>query len=141
MTLGTVAAFWGVSFLFVITPGADWADAITAGLRHRTVAPAVAGLLTGHLVHTAIVAAGVAAVLSRSPHILTTLTAAGATYLLWLGIGALTDPTAPKSVRRKRPPIRRRQTPCGEPGPGPSTNRPAMTRNEATKVPSPRAPS
>ena len=31
----TVAAFWAVSFSFVITPGADWAYAIAAGLRHR----------------------------------------------------------------------------------------------------------
>jgi hypothetical protein len=27
---GTVAAFWAVSFLLVITPGADWAYAIAA---------------------------------------------------------------------------------------------------------------
>ncbi|WP_394525483.1 hypothetical protein [Paenarthrobacter nicotinovorans] len=37
MPFGTLAAFWAVSFLFVITPGADWAYAISAGLRHRTV--------------------------------------------------------------------------------------------------------
>ena len=35
MAGSTVAAFWAVSFLFVVTPGADWAYAITAGLRHR----------------------------------------------------------------------------------------------------------
>ena len=89
MTLTTAAAFWAVSFLFVITPGADWAYAITAGLRHRTIAPAVGGLLAGHLVATAVVAAGVAAILAGSPRILTTLTVAGAAYLVWLGVGML----------------------------------------------------
>jgi threonine/homoserine/homoserine lactone efflux protein len=43
MAGGTVAAFWAVSFLFVVTPGADWAYAIAAGLRHRVVLPAVGG--------------------------------------------------------------------------------------------------
>jgi threonine/homoserine/homoserine lactone efflux protein len=41
MPIATIAAFWGVSFLFVITPGADWAYAMAAGLRNRTVLPAV----------------------------------------------------------------------------------------------------
>jgi hypothetical protein len=41
MAGGTVAAFWAVSFLLVITPGADWAYAIAAGLRHSAVLPAV----------------------------------------------------------------------------------------------------
>ena len=35
-----VVAFWAVSLMFVLTPGADWAYAIAAGLRHRTVVPA-----------------------------------------------------------------------------------------------------
>ncbi len=58
MAVATIAAFWAVSFLFVITPRADWAYAIAAGLRHRTVLPAVGGLLAGHLAATAVVAAG-----------------------------------------------------------------------------------
>lgn len=28
MTIGTLAAFWAVSFLLVLVPGADWAYAI-----------------------------------------------------------------------------------------------------------------
>ena len=54
MTAGTVVAFWAVSLVFVLTPGADWAYAIAAGLRHRTVVPAVGGLLAGHLAATAV---------------------------------------------------------------------------------------
>jgi hypothetical protein len=38
MPVATIAAFWGVSMLFVLTPGADWAYAIPSGLRHRNVA-------------------------------------------------------------------------------------------------------
>lgn len=82
-------AFWAVSLLFVITPGADWAYAISAGLQKRRVIPAVAGMLSGHLVATLIVAAGVGTVLSGSPKVLSILTVAGAGYLLWLGVGML----------------------------------------------------
>ena len=47
MTLTAVAAFLVVDVLLVLTPGADWAYAITAGLADRPVLPAVAGLVTG----------------------------------------------------------------------------------------------
>ena len=101
MAGGMVAAFWAVSLLFVITPGADWAYAIAAGLRHRVVLPAVGGLLVGHLAATAVVAAGVGALLARSPVVLTVLTAAGATYLVWLGIGMLAHSAAPQVHTRE----------------------------------------
>ncbi|GAA1012107.1 lysine transporter LysE [Acrocarpospora pleiomorpha] len=97
MAVGTVAAFWAVSLMFVVTPGADWAYAIAAGLRHRTVLPAVGGLLIGHLAATAVVAAGVAALVARSPLVMTALTVAGAAYLVWLGIGTLARPSAPQA--------------------------------------------
>jgi threonine/homoserine/homoserine lactone efflux protein len=97
MAGGTVAAFWAVSFLFVVTPGADWAYAIAAGLRHRVVLPAVGGLLAGHLAATAVVAAGVGALLARAPLLLSVLTALGAVYLVWLGIGMLARPALPQA--------------------------------------------
>ena len=97
MAGGTVAAFWAVSFLFVVTPGADWAYAIAAGLRHRLVLPAVGGLLAGHLAATAVVAAGVGALVARSPLVLTVLTAVGAVYLVWLGLAMLARPAVPKA--------------------------------------------
>jgi threonine/homoserine/homoserine lactone efflux protein len=77
--------------LFVLTPGADWAYAIAAGLGHRTVLPAVGGLLVGHLAATAAVAAGVAALVARSQLVLTVV---GAGYLVWLGIATLARPSA-----------------------------------------------
>lgn len=95
MATGALAAFWAVSFLLVLVPGADWAYAIAAGLRDQSVLPAVAGLLAGYAVLTAVVAAGVAAVLARSPLALTVL---GAAYLLWLGITTATRPPAPEAA-------------------------------------------
>lgn len=96
MDVALTIAFWGVSMLFVITPGVDWAYAIASGTRHRTgVLPAVTGMLAGHLTATIVVAAGIAAVIAASPVAMTTLTVAGAVYLLWLGVGALRHPTAP----------------------------------------------
>lgn len=100
---GLTAAFWGVSMLFVITPGADWAYAISSGLRRGGVFPAVAGMLTGHLVATFIVTAGVAAILTASNVAMTLLTAAGGTYLIWLGIAALRHPATP-DLDRESPP-------------------------------------
>ena len=97
MHLGSIAAFWAVSFLFVLTPGADWAYAISAGLRHRTVIPAVVGLLTGHLLATAVVAAGVGAVAASSPIVLTVLTVVGSAYLIWLGSGMFRSPSLPEA--------------------------------------------
>jgi threonine/homoserine/homoserine lactone efflux protein len=95
MAIDTVAAFWAVSFLLVLVPGADWAYVIAAGLRGQSVLPAVAGLLAGYAGLTAVVAVGVAALIARSPLALAVLTTLGAGYLVWLGITALTLPSAP----------------------------------------------
>ncbi|KNC07548.1 lysine transporter LysE [Pantoea sp. RIT-PI-b] len=95
MSLNMFAAFWAVSVLFVITPGADWAYAISAGIRGRRVLPAVAGMLIGHLIATLIVAAGVGSVIAGVPGVLSALTIAGAGYLLWLGVGMLRQPPEP----------------------------------------------
>jgi threonine/homoserine/homoserine lactone efflux protein len=95
MALGAVTGFWLVSLLLVLVPGADWAYAITAGLRDRTVMPAVAGLLSGYVILAAVVAAGVAALVARWPLLLTALTVLGSLYLLWLGISTLSHRAAP----------------------------------------------
>ncbi|EJM06496.1 putative threonine efflux protein [Pseudomonas sp. GM102] len=97
MTPSVLAAFWAVSFLFVITPGADWAYAISAGLFGRVVMPAVAGLLIGHLVATLVVAAGVGGLVASNPVALSVLTVGGAGYLLWLGINMLVHPSVPRA--------------------------------------------
>lgn len=93
MDLGVALAFAGVSMVFVLTPGADWAYAISAGLRHRSVVPAVSGMLAGHLAAAVVVAAGVGAMVARMPLALALLTAVGAAYLLWLGYRTLATPS------------------------------------------------
>ncbi len=98
MAIGTVIAFWAVSFLLVLVPGADWAYAIAAGLRGQSVLPAVAGLLAGYVALTAVVAAGVAALIVRWPLVLAVLTALGALYLLWLGLTTVARPSAPSAA-------------------------------------------
>lgn len=97
MTLSVFAAFWGVSILFVITPGADWAYAISAGLKHRVVVPAVGGLLSGHLLATMVVAGGVGTLIASHPVAMSVLTVAGAGYLLWLGANMLARPSTPRA--------------------------------------------
>src|SRR5215472_9154619 len=99
VTIGAVIAFWAVSFLLVLVPGADWAYAIAAGLRDRSVLPAVAGLLAGYAGLTAVVAAGLAALIARWPLALTALTALGALYLLCLGVTTvMARPSAPSAA-------------------------------------------
>ncbi|WAC00280.1 MULTISPECIES: LysE family translocator [Pseudomonas] len=96
MSINVLAAFWAVSLLFVITPGADWAYAISAGMRGRWVMPAVAGMLSGHFLATLIVAAGVGSLVVGHPQALLLLTLAGCTYLLWLGGNLLLSPAVPQ---------------------------------------------
>jgi len=102
MSVEMLAAFWVVSALLVITPGADWAYAITAGMHQRAIAPAIGGLLSGHLLATIIVAAGVGSLVADAPTALSILTIGGASYLLWLGVGMLAHPPAPAAAEAAR---------------------------------------
>ncbi|CAM4503624.1 LysE family translocator [Nocardia ninae] len=98
MAVGYIAAFWTVSVLLILVPGADWAYAIAAGLRERSVLPAVGGLLLGYVALTAVVAAGVAAVVDRNPVVLTALTVFGGLYLMWLGGTTLATAGTPAAL-------------------------------------------
>lgn len=98
MEMSIVAGFWVVSFLLIMTPGADWAYAISAGINGRRVVPAVMGLMSGHLLATLIVVAGVGVLIAQHPLALTGLTVAGALYLLWLGITLLRHPAVPEKA-------------------------------------------
>jgi len=97
VAISVLTAFWAVSLLFVITPGADWAYAISAGMRGRWVMPAVAGMLSGHFLATLVVAAGVGSLLAGHPLAMTLLTLAGCAYLLWLGGNLLLSPAVPEA--------------------------------------------
>ena len=50
MEMNVVLAFWCVSILFVLTPGADWAYAILAGIKGKFIVTAVTGLVLGHFI-------------------------------------------------------------------------------------------
>ena len=78
MDTTTLAAFLAVDLLLVFTPGADWAYAISAGLRDRSVVPAVAGLIAGYAGYTLLAVAGLVVIVASSATLLTALTVAGA---------------------------------------------------------------
>ncbi|WP_026556487.1 LysE family translocator [Arthrobacter sp. 35W] len=80
-----LAGFFLVAATLACTPGPDWAYSIAAGLGRRSFAPAIAGLCSGYLLHTVLLAFGIAALVATMPSVLVWLTVAGALYLLWLG--------------------------------------------------------
>jgi len=98
MSGATLFAFWAFSLLFVVTPGADWAYAIAAGIRGKGVFPAVVGLLAGYVVLTVIVAAGVGVLIASQPMLMSALTVAGSCYMGWLGLDMLRNPPVPKAA-------------------------------------------
>lgn len=95
MTAAALFSFWVFSMMFVLTPGADWAYAMSAGIRGKYIFSAVLGLILGYVVLTAIVAAGIGILISGKPLLMLLLATGGALYLIWLGIGMLRDPPDP----------------------------------------------
>jgi len=95
MAASSIAAFWAVAFLLVIVPGPDWAFTIGAGLLGRSVLPAIGGIVLGYAAMTVIVAAGVGALVARTPAFLSALTIAGGLYLTWHGLTTVARPSAP----------------------------------------------
>lgn len=101
MEMSIVVGFWLVSFLLIMTPGADWAYAISAGINGRRVVPAVMGLMSGHLLATVIVVAGVGVLIAGHPLALSLLTVLGAVYLLWLGVTILRHPATVSAAEQQ----------------------------------------
>ena len=101
MEMSLVAGFWLVSFLLIMTPGADWAYTISAGIHGRRIVPAVAGLMSGHLLATIVVVAGVGVLIAGHPLALSAITLLGAFYLLWLGISLLRHPATVSSASQQ----------------------------------------
>ncbi|GAA1001229.1 LysE family transporter [Acrocarpospora macrocephala] len=95
MAASSVLAFWAVALLLIVVPGADWAFTISAGLRRRSVYPAVSGLVVGYAAITLIVAGGVGALVAGNPAILTGLTLVGGLYLIWHGTTTFAHPAEP----------------------------------------------
>ncbi|MEV6050209.1 LysE family translocator [Streptomyces sp. NPDC052107] len=103
MDSGLLFSFLAVDLLLVCVPGADWAYVIAAALRRGSVPRAVAGLVCGYALHTALATAGLAVLVAGSPKLLTGLTVAGAGYLLWLGLGVLRRPAVPGAREEASP--------------------------------------
>jgi threonine/homoserine/homoserine lactone efflux protein len=92
MPATSLAAFWLLAALLIAVPGPDWAFTLGAGLRARSVLPAVAGLVAGYSLLTAAVALGVGALVAASPSALRLLTLCGGAYLIRLGAATLRHP-------------------------------------------------
>ncbi|MCH0557597.1 LysE family translocator [Streptomyces sp. MUM 16J] len=107
MESGLLLSFLALDLLLVCVPGADWAYVITAALRGSPVTRAVAGLVSGYALHTALATAGLAVLVAGSPRLLTVLTVAGAGYLLWLGWSVLRRPAVPGPTAEPAPPAGR----------------------------------
>lgn len=97
MAASSVLAFWAVALLLIVVPGADWAFTLSAGLRGRSVLPAVSGLVIGYAAITIVIAAGVGALVAGSPAILTGLTIVGGIYLMWHGAMTFAKPSTPST--------------------------------------------
>lgn len=95
MAASSIAAFWAIAFLLIIVPGPDWAFTVSAGLRGRSVLPAVGGIVLGYAAMTVVVAAGVGAVVARTPAFLSALTVGGGLYLMWHGTTTVARPSTP----------------------------------------------
>lgn len=87
-----VVTFTTIDVLLVLTPGPDWAYVVAVGLRDQMVLPAVAGLVAGYAALTALVAAGLAVLITTNPGALTAVTLVGGAYLIWLGASVLSRP-------------------------------------------------
>ncbi|MGP8000195.1 MAG: LysE family translocator [Streptosporangiaceae bacterium] len=119
MAASSIAAFWVVAFLLIVVPGPDWAFSVSTSLRGGSVVAAVGGLAIGYATLTAVVAAGVGALVTRTPDVLTALTVAGGLYLMWHGA---------RTFARPAPPAAAAAPPGAAAGPPASTSRALLIR-------------
>jgi threonine/homoserine/homoserine lactone efflux protein len=99
MKAGAIATFMTIDVLLVLTPGPDWAYVVAVGLRDRMVLPAVAGLVAGYAALTALIAAGLAVLITTRPGALTAVTLIGGAYLVWLGASVLSQKSDAEAPR------------------------------------------
>ncbi len=92
-------AFFAASIVLALAPGPDNIFVLTQSALYgwKQGLGVTTGLCTGLLVHTALVACGVAAIILASPLLFTALKTIGALYLLWLAWGAIR--AAPQTAR------------------------------------------
>lgn len=88
MSLAVWFGFLLASILIAITPGPGAAISMSLGMRHgyRSALVAILGLQTALVIHLAIVAIGLGALLAASETAFFLVKLAGAAYLIWLGV-------------------------------------------------------
>ena len=108
MTLAVWLGFLAASILIAVTPGPGAVISMSTGMRHGywSALMAILGLQAAILVHLAIVALGLGAVLAASESAFFLIKILGAAYLVWLGIQKWRAPAIPidanvPTVRRK----------------------------------------
>ncbi len=85
MEATVLLSFWALALLLVITPGPDWAFVLGHALRGRSIVLPLAGIGIGYLGLTAVVAAGLGAVVASHPAVLTVITVLGSLVLVRIG--------------------------------------------------------
>jgi threonine/homoserine/homoserine lactone efflux protein len=91
MSLSAWSLFLAASALLILTPGQDMYMVMTRSIARGRAAGLVtaAGISTGLLGHTLLVAVGLGALIRSSETLFLAIKIAGALYLVWLGIAAL----------------------------------------------------
>lgn len=87
MDSAALAAYLVAATALMWLPGPDWAFILAVGSREGVAVPAAAGLAVGYVVMALAVAAGVAPLVAAAPLALVVIAVAGATYLVYLGVG------------------------------------------------------
>ncbi|MBK6356197.1 MAG: homoserine/homoserine lactone efflux protein [Betaproteobacteria bacterium] len=97
MTLAVWLGFLAASILIAVTPGPGAVISMSTGMRHGywSALMAILGLQAAILVHLAIVALGLGAVLAASESAFFLIKILGAAYLVWLGIQKWRAPAIP----------------------------------------------
>lgn len=88
---GTVAAFSALAFVVIIIPGPSVLFIVGRALQHgrRDALMSVVGNTGGELVHAALVAAGIGALIAASASAFVVLKFVGGAYLVYLGVQAV----------------------------------------------------
>jgi threonine/homoserine/homoserine lactone efflux protein len=98
----SLALYVVASLALIVTPGQDMIYVIGRALAQGRVAGlcSAVGVIIGILVHTALAAIGVGAILQASESLFTALKLVGAAYLVYLGVRMLLTRAVPIDARR-----------------------------------------